>query len=120
MVAWTLLTAVICYELKCAAEDARLGSGCGKCPTCYLKMGLIGFALLHLIVGAARLILETPQVYPAAMVCLPASAASVLVYAFAAATSLRDHALCVRKRAKNKSDNTTRLESDKCISGENI
>ena len=114
--AWTLMAAVMFYELRSAAQDARLGSGCGQCPVCFMKKGLVSFAFLHLAVGAARLALESADVYPAAMACLPATLASVAVFALAAWTVLRDQQFSGRKRVTQ----TDKSKSADCTDGGNI
>merc|ERR1719446_1706775 len=78
--AWLLLATVILYELKVTAKDARLGSGCGQCLTCFLKTGVLVFSASHLVIAVARCALESSVVYPAAMDCLPAVVTSLLVY----------------------------------------
>merc|ERR1712217_595930 len=75
--AWTLLAAVVCTVLRSNAERRKLASGI-SCP---LKRGVRLMAILHLAIAAARLLLESADVYPAAMACQPAVLASWLIYA---------------------------------------
>ena len=71
--AWTLLA---------ATQLAVLGGGRGGASLRReLRSGLLTMSVAHLAVGAARPLLESPALYPAAMACLPAVGASLAVYA---------------------------------------
>mmetsp|Transcript_6781 Transcript_6781/g.10073 ORF Transcript_6781/g.10073 Transcript_6781/m.10073 type:complete len:417 (-) Transcript_6781:247-1497(-) len=123
--AMTLLAAVMMYELKVAAQDGRLGSGCEKCITCHLKTGILFFASSHLAIAGARALLESPSLYPAAMTCIPAVVVSMLVYALAAYTSFRDKQFSACKRAaadanRPQNVNNARIRSESCEDGQNI
>ena len=70
--AWTLLA---------ATQLAVLGGGCGGASLRReLRSGLLTMAVAHLAVAAARPLLESPALYPAAMACLPAVGASLVVH----------------------------------------
>ena len=71
--AWTLLA---------ATQLAVLGGGRGGASLRReLRSGLLTMSVAHLAVGAARPLLESHALYPAAMACLPAVGASLAVYA---------------------------------------
>jgi len=119
--AWTLVAAVMLYELKGAAQEGRLGKGCNRCPTCFLKTGILLFTCSHGAVGAARLALESTSVYPAALACVPALVASLLVYFLAGSTAFRDMRFSAEKRKRQaESANTSRLQAEDCAGGQNI
>ena len=66
--AWTLLTAVALQALKDGSESVAL------------RRGLRAMCALHLLLMAARPLLETATVYPAALAVLPATVASLVPY----------------------------------------
>lgn len=70
--AWTLLAAA---ALLCLRQRLPLRAGGAA-----LRRGMAQMASGHLALVGARLALESTQVYPAAMACIPATAASLLVY----------------------------------------
>jgi hypothetical protein len=68
--AWTWLCAVCFFSLR-SARGAQAA---------LLRRGVRQMAGLHCVLLATRLALESGQVYPAALACLPATVASALVY----------------------------------------
>lgn len=94
--AWTWLAAVVMHVLKCAADsDAdggeRGGSERGEALDSFtsacLRRGVLAAATAHLAIALARPALESAVVYPAAMACRPAVAASLLAYTLAVAAT---------------------------------
>lgn len=86
--AWLGLAAVSLHALSRAGVA---GGGGGAGP---LADGLALHAASHLAVAVARAALESPALYPAAMACRPAVAASLLAYALAWRASSRARAPC--------------------------
>lgn len=104
--AWSWLAAVVLHVLKVGAE-AEGGGGAGDggaggggaddaaldaTTASFLRRGVLGLAAGHLLVALVRFALEGAELYPAAMECVPAVAASLCVYLLAAATAARDEA----------------------------
>ena len=88
--AWTLLAGVALQTLKTLTEDSCNGAKPGAEPgaepgaslaAVALRRGLRLMGGAHVLLISARLLLETTAVYPAAIACLPATVASVIVYA---------------------------------------
>lgn len=101
--AWALLAASACFVIKeeednrqtlhnetlalppaaSAAAPTAVAAAPSTATAPALKRGLAQTAGLHLAVAAARPLLESAMLYPAAMNCLPAVAASLLVFVLA-------------------------------------
>lgn len=79
--AWTLLATVTCVVLQRHAEGCGLPSKVART----LKRGVRIMAVGHLLIAVARPLLESTDVYPAAMACQPIVLSSWLVYAMSLA-----------------------------------
>lgn len=80
--AWMLLAAVVCYEL--AMEHAHSAGDTAVPP---LRRGLMQHSLMHLAVAVARPLVDSVQLYPAALACIPATIVCYGVYVVAAAVA---------------------------------
>ena len=84
--AWTLLSSVVFYVLKDAAERGRLAASTFQ----KLKLGVVGMAVSHLALFPARAILEPGlPLYPGFWGCGYWSLLSAAAYALALAVALR-------------------------------
>ena len=84
-----LLLATVClYQLKESAERNQLFLSPSN-GVRWLRRGLAAMAAGHITVTLARLLLESVQVYPAAIACLPAVGTSFLVFVLLLAATTR-------------------------------